>query len=84
MRVLRSIVQPLVLAMLNTRHDLSFRRAVALQLICDDHSWHVLQALQQLAEEPLGCFLTSLTLHQDVQHVAILIHGSPQVALLAN
>ncbi len=45
--VLRSIVQPLVLSMLDTGHDLSLRRAVVLQLVGDDHSWDVLQTLQQ-------------------------------------
>ena len=61
----------------------SLRRAVALQLICDDDAGHVLQTLQQLAEELLRCFLTSLTLHQDIKDVAILVYGSPQIMILA-
>ena len=83
MRVLRSIVQPLMLPMLNTGHDLSFRRAVALQLIRDEHPRHVPQTLQQLAEELFCGLFVPAALHQDVQDVAILIHGAPQVMLLA-
>ncbi len=52
-RVLRPIVQSLVLAVLDTRHDLSLRRTVALQLVGDDHARDVLQTFQQLAEELL-------------------------------
>ncbi len=72
-----------MLAVLDAGHDLSLRRTVALELIRDDHSWDILQALQQLAEETLGRFLISLTLHQNIKDVAILVHGSPQVMLPA-
>ena len=72
-----------MLAVLNSRHDFSFRRAVALELIRDDHARHVLKTLQQLAEESLRCFLTSLTLHQNIKDIAILIDGPPQIMLLA-
>jgi hypothetical protein len=37
-RVFRSVVEPLVLAMLNAGHDLSFGRAVARQLVGDHHA----------------------------------------------
>ncbi len=83
MRILRSIVESLMLPVLNTRHDFSFRRAVAPQLVGDDHARHVPQTLQQLTEEALGGFLIPATLNQNVQHVAILVHGSPQVMILA-
>ncbi len=72
-----------MLAVLNTWHDLSLRRAVALEFVRDNHAGYVLQALQQLTEEPLGGFLVPLTLHQDIQDVAILVHGSPQIMNLA-
>ena len=83
MRVLCSVVKSLVLAVLHSWHDLSLRCTVALQLVRDDYPRHVLQALQQLTEETLGRLLVPATLHQDVQNVAILIHGSPQIMILA-
>ncbi len=83
MRVLRAVVQSFVLTVLDTRHDFSFRCTVAFQLICDEHAWHILQALQQLAEEPLSGLLIPATLHEDVEHIAILVYGSPQVVVFA-
>ena len=61
----------------------SLRNAVALQLIRVDHPRDVPQTLQQLKEEPLRRLLVPTTLHQDVKHIAILIHGSPQVVIPA-
>ncbi len=61
----------------------SFRRAVAPQLVGDDDTWYVLQALQQLAEEPLGRLLVPAALDQDVQDVAILVYSTPQIMILA-
>ena len=72
-----------MLPMLHSGHDLSFRRTVAPQLVGDDHARHVPQTLQQLAKETLGGFLIPATLNQNVQHVATLVHGSPQVMILA-
>ncbi len=72
-----------MLAVLDTRQDLGLRRSVALELVGDDDTWYVLQAFQQLAEESLRCFLTSLTLHQNIKDIAILIDGPPQLMLLA-
>ena len=40
-------------------------------------------ALQQLAEEALGSALVLAALHEDVQHVAVLIDGTPEILALA-
>ena len=79
MRVLSAIVLPFVLAVLDTRQHFGERRTIAPQLIGNDQTWEILQALQQLAKEPLGSFLISVALDQDVQHLAILIHRTPEV-----
>ncbi len=83
-RVLGSIVQSFVLAMLHTRQNLPFSRSITLQLIGDDHAWHIHESFEQLAEKSFRCFFVASALHQDIQHVAILIHGSPEVMLLAS
>src|SRR4051794_30918869 len=54
MRVLGSIVQALVLSMLNARHDLPLCRPVAGQLISDHDARRPALPLQQLAEQALG------------------------------
>jgi hypothetical protein len=52
--------------------------AIALQFIGDDHTGHIVQALKQLPEELLGRLLVPPTLHEDIEHIAVLIHCSPQ------
>jgi len=42
-----------------------------------------LQSLEQLAEEPLGCLGAAPALHQDVEHVSMLVHRSPKAVQLA-
>ena len=66
-------------AVFDPRHDLLFGRLVAAQLIRDDHPRHVSQPLQQLTKEFLSCLLISAALDQNVEHLALLVHGSPQV-----
>ena len=56
-RILRSVVQPLVLAMLNAGHDLPFCGAVAGQLVGDHDAGRSHLLLQQLAQQPLGSLL---------------------------
>ena len=34
------------------------------------------------AEKSLGCLFVASALHQDIRHVAVLIHCSPEVVLL--
>jgi hypothetical protein len=49
-RILRSVVQPLVLAMLNARHDLSLRRTIAGKLVGDHNAGRPHLLLQRLAQ----------------------------------
>ncbi|GHO60679.1 hypothetical protein KSB_91540 [Ktedonobacter robiniae] len=77
MRGLRSIVQPFVLTVLHPRQDFAFRRPITLQLISDDDSRNILEPFEQLAKKSFRRFLIAVALDQNVEHVAILIHGSP-------
>lgn len=63
--------------------DLALGRAVAAQLVRHNYTWHVLQVAQQLAGEPLGSPGTAPALHEDVEHVAMLIDCTPEVMQLA-
>src|SRR5215470_2766925 len=82
MGVLTPVVEVTTLPVFHPRQDLPFRRAVALQLIRNEHPWHVLEPLEQLTKELLRRLLGAATLHQDVEHVIVLIHGAPQVMTL--
>jgi hypothetical protein len=79
MRVLGAVVEIAVLPMLDTGQDFPLRRAIALELVRDGHPWHIGQALEQLAEELLGGGLVPARLDQDIEDVAVLIHGPPQI-----
>src|SRR5262249_1885335 len=69
MGILTLVVQIATLAVFDPGQDLPFGRAVALQLIGDDHAWHVLQSLEQLARELLRCVLIAPALDQNVEDV---------------
>ncbi len=78
-RILRTVILPLLLEVFDTRYDFLLGHLIALELIGDDHARHVLQTLQELAEELLRGSQISAALDEDVQHVAVLIHRTPQV-----
>ena len=78
MGVLTAVVEVTTLPVFDPRQDLPFRRAVALQLVGDDHPWHVLQSLEQLTKELLGGFFIPAALHQNVEDVVVLVDSTPQ------
>ena len=78
-----SVVQSFVLPMLHPRQDLTFGRPITPELIGDDHSRHIVQPFEKFAEKSLGGLFVPSALHQDIKHVAILIHGSPEEVFLA-
>jgi len=80
-RILRSVVESLVLAMLNAGHDLLLCRAVAGKLVGDYDTGRPHLPLQQLAQQPLGRVLVASALDQDVEYGAGLVDGSPKPML---
>ena len=72
-----------MLAVLNAGHDLLLRRAIGFQLIRDHDARSPALPLQELAQQPLGRLLVAPALDQNVQHDAVLIHGAPEIMLLA-
>src|SRR4029450_7161796 len=82
MRVLAPVIERATLAMFHPRQALPFRRAGALALIRDEHPWHIVQSLEQLADNLLRRLLVTAVLHEHVEGVVVLIHGAPQVMAL--
>lgn len=72
-----------MLTMFDPRQDLALGGPVALEFVGDDHPWHVPHTLEKLAEELLCSLLISPALHQDIQHVPLLIDCPPQIMMLA-
>ena len=69
--------------MLHTRQDVTFRDTIASEFIRNDHSRDVLQPFDEFPKEAFGGFFISPALHQDVEYVAILIHGAPEILSFA-
>ncbi len=82
-RILRPIVQPSMLAMLDTRQYLTLGSPVACKLIGNNHVRCVRAAFQESAEELPCCGLVSPALHTDVEHDALLVNRSPEIVLFA-
>ncbi len=78
-RILRAIVQPFMLSVLDAPQALPLRSTVACQLVRDEHTRHVLTTFEEFAEKLLGCSLIPPALDQDIQHSSMLIDGAPQV-----
>ena len=83
MGVLRTVVEVAVLAMLHPREDFPLRCPVAFELVGDDHTGHVGEPLEEFPEELLGGLLVAPPLHEDIEDMAVLIHGSPEVMTFA-
>jgi hypothetical protein len=67
-----------MLTVLDTREPLALRRAIALELLRNEHPGDVLTAFEERAEELLGRLLVAPPLHEDVEHYAVLTHCPPQ------
>ena len=78
-----AIVLVSVRAIGDGRHDRSVRSPVAAQLVGDQAHGLTLLALQQLAEKACGRPAVATRLDKDIEDVAILIDGTPEIAPLS-
>src|SRR3954471_8553948 len=69
--------------MLDTGHDLSLGRTVAREFVGDHHARCDALLLEQLTQQPLGCFGIAAALNQNVEHDAVLIDSAPEPMLSA-
>ena len=83
MRVLTAVVEIAALTVFDPRQYLSLRRAVALQLVCNDDAGNIGEALKELTKKLLGGLLIAPALDQDVEHMIVLVDSAPQVMTLA-
>jgi len=83
MRHFGSIVCVLVLTVDNGWHDLAFRCGLASTFVRGQLIGYAPLTFQQLTEEALGSALVLAALHEDIQHVAVLVDGAPKILTLA-
>ena len=63
--------------------DFSVRRWVASQLVGNELQRRPLLVFQNLAKEALSSFPVSVARDQDIEDIAILVHGSPKITAFA-
>jgi hypothetical protein len=68
MRILGSIIQPLMLSMLHGLHHLLLCCLVTLEFVGDNYPWHEALFFQEFAEESMCRLCISMSLQQDIQH----------------
>ncbi len=61
------------------RHHISMRCTVAAQLVCHQPPGFASLTFQELAEEPLGRSPVAARLDENVDHVAVLVNGAPEI-----
>src|SRR3954453_23061140 len=83
MRILRPVVEALVLAVLDARHDLPLGGSRAFQLVGDQHTRRPALLLPQLAQQALGGLLVAPALDKNIENVAFLVDRAPQPMLCA-
>jgi len=81
--IFRAIVRSPILYVLDIGEYLRLGGRIAAKLVGDDGPRDVLQSLQQLAKEFLGSLFIAERLHQNIEHLAVLIDGAPQILRLA-
>src|ERR1700692_395287 len=83
MRILRAIVQTLMLAVFDLKAHLRPCSAVRTKLVRDHDPRRCAGGFEELPHEPLRSGGVSSTLDQDVEHETILIDRAPKPVLLA-
>ena len=82
-RDLRTVVRVPACIMDYRRHDHAMRRPITAKLIGHQLPRRSPLAPHQLAKEPLSGSAIATSLDQDIDHIAILIDGAPQILLPA-
>jgi hypothetical protein len=62
--------------------DVSYGSGVASKLVGNDPDWFASLAAQEFSKESFCGVLITMRLDQNVDDVAVLIHGTPQILLL--
>ncbi len=84
MGILGSISKASMLLMFHLRQQLLFRRTITAERIGDQHPRNILVSFEELAKELLSGSCIPAALHQDIQHVPMLINCTPQILPLAS
>jgi len=79
-RHFRSIICVDVIDMIHRRHDRAVSDVIAWQLVRDQPSGFAALVFEQPAEEGFRRLFIAAPLHQNVNGIAVLIHGTPEIS----
>jgi len=77
MRILRSVIQPFVQAVLDSWHDLTVRSGVGAKLVGDHPPRRTALLLQQAPQQAFGSLGITPVLNDLVKDISILANGLP-------
>lgn len=83
MQILSSVVQYLVRAKLDARHQLGLCGRIGPKLVSHHHARGAALALEQFSHQTKGGALISAALQQGIKDIAVGIDGAPQPVLLS-
>src|SRR3954452_9237930 len=83
MRIFCPIVEPLMRAVLDVRHDLALGGSIRAELVSDHPSRRAALLPQEAPQQALGCRGVASALDDLIKDVSILINSPPQPELLA-
>jgi len=82
MGILRAIVQPFVLAMLDLRHDSALGDGVGAEFVGYDPLWRTSLFAQEPHQQSPRSLCVPVDLHDFIKDVSVLINGAPEIAFL--
>ena len=83
MRDFHTVVGIDLMDVLNGRHDVTVCGIVAFQFIGDEPARFTALAVDQAAKEADRSILIASLLHENINGIAVLIHGTPEIVALA-
>jgi len=83
MGILRSIVEPFVLSILEFQAQFTTCSSVGAKFVCDHDTWDAHLFANELTQKPLGGVAVASALNQSIENEALLVYGAPQPMLLA-
>ena len=82
MGIFGAIVQPLVGAMFDSRHDRAPGGGVGAEFVGYEPLWRTFLFTQKPCQQSPRSLCIAVDLHDFVEHVSLLINGAPEIALL--
>ena len=79
MRHFGSVVRTDLVDVIQRGYDRAMSRIIASEFVGDQPPWFAALTFDQATEKPFSCPLVAAPLYQDINHIAVLIDGTPQI-----